>query len=126
MIYTSYYSIINKLPISKYKFVQISRGNPAKNIVKSKIEELIPSWDLITEVKEGKISEEEYDRRYIQQLDNIGFYLINDLIIEEMEPDRDLVLLCYEGANKHCHRHVFANWFNDKIGKDYIKEYKLN
>ena len=38
-------------------------------------------------------------------------------LIAHQELKDKVVLLCYESPEKFCHRHLVANWLNDKLGQ---------
>ena len=63
---------------------------------------------------EGKISEEENTRYYIEE-----YY---KQVLSKLDPERvyrkldNSTLLCYEDPDDFCHRHVVAAWFNLLLG----------
>lgn len=67
--------------------------------------ELVPDKSLVWAYKDGKITEEEYTTVYMNQLNQLDVHKI----AKELEGK---VLLCWEGKQKFCHRHIVADWFN--------------
>lgn len=72
------------------------------------IPELAPSTSLLADYKKKRIGWEEYTPRYIAQLEELGISRIEDLL------EDDMVLLCWEGPDKHCHRHLLAEWLRER------------
>lgn len=74
------------------------------------IPELTPGGALVKDYKSGGISWEEYSRQYLAQLDELGGDKVRNLLSDGM------VMLCWEGPGKHCHRHLLAEWIREKLG----------
>lgn len=75
------------------------------------IPELTPPWDLVADYKYHGLSWEDYAKQYVTQLDHLGVGRVEGLLRDGM------VLLCWEGPDKHCHRHLLADWLR-KLGHD--------
>ena len=74
---------------------------------------LAPSSTLVFhDRKEQKISDDEYRRRYLQELKRQN--LTPESIIDTL-PD-GAILLCYEPPGKFCHRRILAEWIENEIG----------
>jgi uncharacterized protein (DUF488 family) len=69
---------------------------------------LFPDWStMIGPYKSGQLSEEEYENRYMVQLNQLDPHkVVNDL-------GSDAVLICYEESKKFCHRHIVSKWLNE-------------
>lgn len=71
---------------------------------------LAPSRDIFYSIKSGKINEEEYERRYREE------------ILSKLDPQniydmfKNNVLLCYESPGKFCHRRIVAAWLQENLG----------
>lgn len=109
MIYTSYFAHINKIP-KEYKLYYISTSTvypmPQLSCV-------VPNWQIVKEYKDGIINEEVYTQKYLNMLENN-----KEEILKQIQSLSDnSVLLCYEGKNKFCHRHILAEW---------LKTYNIN
>lgn len=115
MIYTSYYS---NPALRKFKGlkIQISTSKPQWHKVDGAIQSLYPGWELVSGHKEGKISDEEYTKRYIKHLDSLNW----DHILQYLESN-DCVLLCWCGKGKFCHRHILRHYLRDKFNLE-VKE----
>lgn len=74
--------------------------------------DVAPPKDLVTEYKNGNVTEEQYTIRYIQALKDRGLTPENTL---ELIPD-GAVLLCYEPPGAFCHRRILAEWIQMYTG----------
>lgn len=125
-IYTSFYSNFNKIP-KKYLCVGISRYIPKEfqtteidNFLYTPNNILSPSEKLLSDIKQGKITQEEYARRYYTEIGQgmrmLGFSNSNEYfakMISTFETYNDegfeaLVLMCYEKPQEFCHRHLLS------------------
>jgi len=125
-IYTSFYLNFNRIP-KKYLCVGISRYIPKEfqtteidNFLYTPKNILAPSEELLSDIKQGKITQEEYARRYYteigQGMRRLGFSNSNEYfakMISTFETYNDegfeaLVLMCYEKPNEFCHRHLLS------------------
>lgn len=125
-IFTSYYSNFNKIP-KKYLCIGISRYIPKEfqtteidNFLYTPKNILAPSEELLSDIKQGKISQEEYARRYYtevgQGIRRLGFSNSNEYfakMVSTFEAYNDggfeaLVLMCYEKPHEFCHRHLLS------------------
>jgi uncharacterized protein YeaO (DUF488 family) len=92
------------------KAVAISRSQP-RGWTGRAYEPLAPSWRLVQEAKSGAIDDDEYTRRYreevLSKLDPATVYA--DL-------GEDAVLLCWENSGAFCHRRLVAEWFEEELG----------
>lgn len=66
---------------------------------------LVPDSDLVWGYKNGKITEDEYKAVYFKQLESLN----PKEIAQKLDGK---VLLCWEGKDKFCHRHLIAEWLN--------------
>ena len=107
MIRTSYYS--KAANISGFVKIGISRTSP---YLVPTIEELYPTWDIINEYKNSG-DEERFIRRYKSEiLSNTSIDAVMSKIrrICAQQHSYNVLLLCYEGKGKFCHRQVVAEW----------------
>lgn len=107
-ICTSYYSRLENLDTTGCIIIQISKTKPiwfSKPIIA--MPEVYPDWDIITGVKDGSISEEEFIRRYDEKLPEDVINSVRDRIEQACkEAGVDIaILVCWEGKDKFCHRH---------------------
>ena len=116
-IYTSYYGKAQKLDPKEYTFLQISNSKPSWwNMPLNKIDELIPSWSLVSDYKAGKVTEEEYKKIYLRELSKKTYKL--DLLMEKIKKQltaKNVVLLCFEKEG-FCHRHIAGDYLNERYG----------
>ena len=126
MIYTSYYAKIGKFDKSKFHLVAISNKIPAWAEVNSRLRSIAPNDELLDDIKSGKINEEEYTARYLEQLSHLDVKNLIEFLDEAQRiTGKDLVLFCYEASDKFCHRHLFSKWFNEHSEITKISEYKF-
>lgn len=106
MVYSSYFSMAKKLHELGIKTVSISRSTP-EWYVGLHAESLAPSWTLVVKFKEGRISEEEYEKVYREEV-------LSKLIPAEVYKTLDgAAILCWEGKASFCHRHIVIKWLNE-------------
>lgn len=101
---TSYYS--------KYKgenAVSIARMCP-KWFKGRDYKNLAPSYELFMKCKEDG-DEDYFARAYKNEV-------LDKLNAKDIYEDlgSNAVLLCWEGPNKFCHRHLVAEWFKNELG----------
>ena len=103
-LYTSYFARIGSSP----KAVSITVRKPPW-FKGRHCPELSPSWDLVSSLKNGSITEAQYRFGFMQ--------LINERHINFQKLAEQLgngsILLCYEKPSKFCHRHIVAECFCD-------------
>lgn len=123
-LYTSCYSRMNRFP-DNWLCIGISRFIPnelqtteIKNFLYTPNSILAPSKELLSDIKAGKINNEEYARRYYtelgQSIKRLGFSSSNEYfarMISELSRGGEweaTVFLCYENPNEFCHRHLLS------------------
>lgn len=124
-LYTSCYSSFEKIP-KDFLCIGISRYIPKElqtteilNFLYTPNSILAPSEVLLKDMKEGRISNEEYTVRYFQELGQnikkLGFSSSNEYfakMISEFERDssnwQGIVFMCYEKPQEFCHRHLLS------------------
>lgn len=114
MIYTSYFANLDKIP-KDFKLISIARQKLVTDKYKiSELKEFAPSEKLFLDMKSNRISELNYTIRYITQISNNKNLedLIQALHTMYGFPEKNCVLLCWEGKNKFCHRHILAEYLN--------------
>ena len=118
---TSYFANFRKLDKNKYIAVSIARITPVGFDIK--VEEFAPEKSTLFNYKNGKINEEQYTKEYTEQLDELfddgsmvnTLSYLNNL---EKEFNKEIVLLCYEGKGKFCHRHILSKYIKEKFDLD--------
>lgn len=118
---TSYFANFRKLDKNKYIAVSIARITPVGFDIK--VEEFAPEKSTLFNYKNGKINEEQYTKEYTEQLDELfddGSMVntLSRLTNLEKRYNKEVVLLCYEGKEKFCHRHILSKYINDKFNLD--------
>jgi uncharacterized protein (DUF488 family) len=99
---TTYFAKAKSLPISD-DLVSIARGTPEgfKGRVMSK---LMPTASLLSRLKNNLCTEEGFTKEFIQQLRCLDVHAI----AKELGPNATMI--CFEGKDKFCHRHLVAEW----------------
>jgi hypothetical protein len=59
---------------------------------------------------------DEFTRRYVAQLDRVGVEALRQQF-QLLDDGRPLVLLCFERIAAHCHRRLFAEWWQQQTGE---------
>lgn len=111
-VYSSYYARACKI-IPDWRLVSISIGIP-DNFNGSIMRELNPPQQLLYDYKNGLCNEEEYTKRYIENVLN----KLNPL--EIYNKIKGKVILCYCGKNSFCHRYIVLEWLKDNLGSEVI------
>lgn len=65
---------------------------------------LAPSWELLNDYKNEKITWSEYIKRYVKEMDNVDA-IVEMLRIRKLAETRDVRLICYEKTYP-CHRYI--------------------
>jgi hypothetical protein len=122
-IYTGNFSSLkqhkDKVPIA------ITRITPRwmKDVKEDK--RLSPKLSTLMNYKKGKITDTEYIFEFDKVLNEL---LPMNIVTDILNDNDDKVLVCYCGNDKFCHRHLVAEWLEDKlditineVGKERIK-----
>ena len=80
---------------------------------------LAPTWQMVEDVIEGRVTIEEYDALYIGLMLKRG--LTGQKVIDMLP--QECFLLCYESPKDKCHRRLLADWVYTETGFD-IPEWK--
>lgn len=148
--YTSYYSNFRNIP-KDYLCIGISRFVPIefknsdyRNFIWASDNFLAPSESLLYDIKSDKITQEEYSKRYIEELiksvpiktkyENLLDWIIAfDSEISFHEANwKAVVFMCYEKPTDFCHRHILRKLLNnyykipiEEFNKDNIKNLEI-
>ena len=140
-LFTSYYANMKNIP-SNYMMVGISRTcpewlqvNQPSNFFWTKDNALAPPASLLSDMKSGKINEDEYRKRYVDHIHYIfsrglvfnDFHDWYQMVSDEYEDKFDgIVFLCYEKPSDFCHRHILRDIINHeykvRIDEFYYKD----
>ena len=124
MIYTSYFSHLKSILEFRPDITpfSIARSQPTGFSLRS-IPSLFPLLSTLSRYKHGFIGAGEYTKIYYSTvLAKTSFEEIDNLASD------DILLLCWEGRNKFCHRHLVSEWPN-KAGhecKELVMENQLS
>ena len=112
MIYTSYFANWRKFPAGFDQY-SIARFSPVGFKGKSLLE-LSPSQEILSKYKNKKISNEEYEKLYIDQLKSID-------VLSILNKLGNSILLCYEKKEDFCHRHILSKYVKEKFNISIIE-----
>ena len=126
-LYTSYYANMKNIPAT-YLMVGISRTcpewlkeNTSDNFLWTPNNILAPPASLLSDIKSGKIDQNQYTERYKEHIHyifshNRDFRDVQDWyenMNDEFEDKYDaVVFLCYEKPTDFCHRHILREMLN--------------
>lgn len=121
MIYTSNYSTASKLKGNPY-FVRISVTQPSWTQTHDSVPTLFPDAQMLWGYKDGRVTDQEYTRRYRIQLERNWEQIASEMKrLAARAQGRPIVLLCWCGKGRFCHRRLFAEWWKEQTGEE-IKE----
>lgn len=116
-IYTSYFANAKKLKEDGIMMIGIALY-PPKWFYGVTLRMLAPSWSILKQTS----TDEEYIRRFKGE---ILSRLQQDVVLSrlnEISKGKDVALCCFEKPGEFCHRHIVADWLNEKLeGK--VEEY---
>ena len=78
-----------------------------------------PTWDIVMDLKNKIINEEEYTIQYHKQM--VNSYKKHKDKWEELLIKDKVVLICFCGVGKFCHRYILAEYLV-KLGATYEGE----
>ena len=129
-VYTSYFANLKQLEDSNIYSVAICNKVPSF-FQGPNIESVAPNNSILYEYKKSAqdaSAQEQYKERYINEvLCAYRFhpeYLIDLLtFFSSQEDNKDIALVCYERPEDFCHRHILAEWLNERIPTLNIEEF---
>ncbi len=132
-VFTSYFDNAGYLTEQGFVCVGISRFPPEK-FKDNNLYIVAPSVELLTKVKNGVYTKEQYRYAYLQEIRMISIDEIRKTIehIASESGNNDIVLYCYETPELFCHRHILAeylnsfNLFSENIHEWTAKDKKMN
>lgn len=113
-IYTGYFAKMKKYKEAGLVPVSIAWGTPVWYEGETCFE-VAPTYKILKGYKDGTISEQEYEKLYLQHLSSVDWTaVINKLYdISDKYDGKDLVLCCYEKSLDFCHRHILSDFLNN-------------
>lgn len=76
----------------------------------------MPDWNtMVKPLKEGKISEKVYTKRYLDQLDSNKEEILKIVRCFDSTrfQGRATIMLCYCKRGNFCHRNILRQWLNE-------------
>ena len=124
-IYTSYFSNIPNLEKAGIACCAICLKVPAF-FEGPNLASVAPSGSILMDHKRDH-DDKKYKERYINEI--LCAYRFHPEYIteflEKISGGRDVALLCYERPEDFCHRHILAEWMNEKMPGLDIHEYPV-
>ena len=119
-IKTGYFALTKCYEEAGYYPVSIAQYTPQR-IVCGKAQTFAPPKDLLHDYKNGMSDDINYENRYKKYLDSIPKDTWNKFISFYEKKCyhngyKGIVLMCYEKPDDFCHRHIFADYVNEKFG----------
>ena len=84
---------------------------------------LAPNWKLMEMLKSSQISEFDFEKEYLIQLNNLNAKTIFEQI-NLLTSDHEPILMTHGNKSSFCHRHIVAKWFENELGVR-IDEFKI-
>ena len=104
-------------------YVSISLYPSKNNNVLFEFKSLAPNWKLMEMLKSKQISEFNFEKEYMKQLNNLNANTIFEQI-NFLTTDHEPILMTHGNKKSFCHRHIVAKWFEDELGIR-IDEFKI-
>ena len=131
-IWTSYFANLKTLEDNGIYCVAICNKIPTF-FKGPNIESVSPNNSILWEYKksgETDVDRERYKQRYINEV--LCAYRFHPEYFTQLlesfsasENNKDIALLCYERPEDFCHRHILAEWLNERISDYHIEEYPI-
>ena len=119
MIYTGYFSKTKEYEQNGLIPVGVS-GKIPDGFTGLRYQKLAPKYEWWKRWHDEKLSDQWFKERYYETVLN---QLDPSVVAQELQSfGENIVLLCYETPEKFCHRHLIAEWLNNKAGTD-IREF---
>ena len=128
-IYTSYFANLKNIEAAGIYPVAICCKVP-KFFTNPNMYSVAPTDSILFEYKNSQQTEEDwlhYKERYYNEV-LVAYRFHPEYFIDRLEyfsGGGDVCLLCYEKPEDRCHRHLLAEWFNEKMPELNIEEYPV-
>jgi len=104
-------------------YVSFSLYPSKNNNVLFEFKSLVPNWKLMEMLKSKHISEYDFEKEYLIQLNNLNAKTIFEQI-NLLTSDHEPILMTHGNKSSFCHRHIVAKWFENELGVR-IDEFKI-
>ena len=96
---------------------------PSKNKnVLYEFKSLAPNWKLSEMHKSKQLSDSEFEKEYLEQLNNLDAKTIFEQI-NFLTGNNEPILMTHGNKSSFCHRHIVAEWFEENLEVQ-IEEFK--
>lgn len=119
-MFTGNYNLLRNNAGLIKRAVSISLTSPSWIRV-NELPELMPSWNLLKMFQAERINEEDYIRIYASHLEKLNPENVKEQLYR-MTKGEEPILMCWCGQNDFCHRHLAADWIEEKLGIE-VKEF---
>ena len=120
MLQTGYYAKI-KSHTDQQNIISISVSNPKWLYVRHRYDALVPTYKLLLDFRNNKITEPQYVEQYNSMLHSLDAQKVySDLLAFNPKP----IICCHCGTKHMCHRHLVAEWLQSSLSIK-IPEYKI-
>lgn len=109
----------------------VSRTCPKLKNKESWMPGLAPSWKLLSDWKVRRITWEEYEKRYLEEMMGERSRQTIKHLLRAVVNGETITLLCYERNGEHCHRYLLKDILEKALlnyhnlpcgdGREYIK-----
>lgn len=112
IVYTGYFAKANKYKEAGLTPISIASKTPGKAYME-RWDFLVPSNNLFNKWKYEGMDNETFEKCYIEEnLSRLDKEEFKELLKSTDNP----ILLCYEGPNSFCHRHIVAEYITKELG----------
>jgi uncharacterized protein YeaO (DUF488 family) len=119
MIYTGYYAQIKDYEQNGLIPVGIS-GKIPDGFKGIRYQQLAPKYSWWKQWHDEHMSDDWFTKKYYETVLN---QLDPTQVLQDLQKfGKNVILLCYETPEKFCHRHIAAQWLNNKLNLE-VNEY---
>lgn len=109
-IYTSYFANGKKLRKNGIKMIGIALF-PPKWFYGPTLREVAPTYSILHE-ESHEVYTARFKKEVLAKVDPKMFVEV----VERISQGTDVALCCFERPDDFCHRHIVAEWLNEKLG----------
>lgn len=80
-----------------------------------------PTWDMIVRYRQGKLTDSEYTKLYLNILSNINEQVYEDLYKYGLDNDNKINFICYCHDDKFCHTYLLMDFLIEKFPERFEK-----
>lgn len=111
MIYTSYFSKWKGFEDPNYVLMATTYYKP-EWFSGEWFFDVAPKKELVEKYKAGEVGADQYTDIYLNYLTENSEKILAQ--VRAFDPNKTYILLCFEGPDRFCHRHVLSSWLRSK------------